>query len=64
MTWILFVFQPLEMQVKEVKKRKEKSLNISEHGMIKGYVQLQLEGKKKKRERERGKLEWSLVKTT
>ena len=53
MTWILFVFQPLEMQVKEVKKRKEKSLNISEHGMIKGYVQLQLEGKKKKRERER-----------
>lgn len=40
------MFQPLEMQVKEVKKRKQKSLNIWDYGMIKGYVQLQVEEKK------------------
>ena len=38
---------------KRSEKKKRESLNISEHGMIKGYVQLQFEGKKKKRERER-----------
>ena len=45
---------------KRSEKKKRESLNISEHGMIKGYVQLQLEGIKKKKERER-EVSWSEV---